>query len=59
MVLHPLSRLMSKEKEWRRERHRKSPHDDLVAPQMMSPMITASTANTMTRMHIFFRERRW
>ncbi len=55
MALHPLSRLMSKEKRWRTERRKRSPHD-LVAPQMMSPIITARTASSITRMHIFFRD---
>lgn len=56
-VLIPLYRLMTKQERWRRGR-RRSPHF-LTAPQMISPMITATTANSIIRMHIFFRELRW
>lgn len=41
-----------------KEEEEEAPHC-FTEPQMMSPTITATTANTITRMHIFFRELRW
>lgn len=59
MVHHPVSRLMTKPGEAEERCGGRRSLYFFPAPQMMSPITTAATANTITRMQIFFRNPRW